>query len=172
MSNRDSLNGEHGPPPESHFGIQATPCEHADTPLEASHSFDHLLGFARCAPPEIPLQDLAELAGRIYGARQIRASYLNSSLLGEPVWDMLLTLYCQRARGELLSVSGLCYSAGVPPTTALRWSQLLEQKNLIVRTPDASDARRAHLTLSDHGQALMSAYLATVYTKLSGPRPG
>lgn len=172
MNNRDFLDGEHGPPRESHIRIQAAPPEDADATVEASHSFDHLLGFARCAPPEIPLQDLAELAGRIYRARQVRASYLNSSLLGEPVWDMLLTLYCHRARGELLSVSGLCYSAGVPATTALRWSQLLEQKNLIVRTPDSSDARRAHLALSDHGQALMSAYLATVYSKLSGPRTG
>ena len=118
-------------------------------------------------PSDIPQKNLAELAERIYRSRQIRASFLHSSLLGEPVWDMLLTLYFQGARGEPLSVSGLCYSAGVPPTTALRWAQLLEQKQLIIRTPDAKDARRAHLTLSDHGHALMSAYLATVYNKLS-----
>lgn len=170
MSDRGSIPGAQHSHREPITGSNLAEPGRVDPGPDATENFEYLLGYERCAPPEIPLADLAELAERIYDARQVRASFLNSSLLGEPVWDMLLTLFCQRARGEPLSVSGLCYSAGVPPTTALRWSQLLEQKKLIVRTPDASDARRAHLTLSDHGHALMSAYLASVYTKLSSPR--
>lgn len=169
MNDSDSAKGQHGPPLGSQTGLHVARFKHADSVMDVTHRVDDLLGFARSAPPDIPVQNLAELAGRIYRARQIRASFLNNSLLGEPVWDMLLTLYCQRARGEPLSVSGLCYSAGVPPTTALRWLHLLEHKKLIDRTPDASDARRAYLTLSDHGLAVMSAYLATIYAKLGGP---
>ena len=167
MSDRGSIPGAHC---DLHIATNLAEPGPVALKNESMHDFDHVLGSEHCPPPEIPVEELAELAERIYEARKVRASFLNGSLLGEPVWDMLLTLFCQRARSEPLSVSGLCYSAGVPPTTALRWSHLLEQKKLIVRTPDASDARRAHLTLSDHGHALMSAYLASVYTKLSSPR--
>lgn len=152
--------------------VDPFPADRSDSGTTARCDLDRLIVLDDHCPSEISQQDLAELAERIYRSRQIRASFLHSSLLGEPVWDMLLTLYFQGARREPLSVSGLCYSAGVPPTTALRWAQLLEQKQLIVRTPDATDARRAHLTLSDHGHALMSAYLATVYEKFSRPHGG
>ena len=136
-----------------------------DLAFDGAPAPDHHVGFGSGAPPDIAPERLAELAHRIYKARRLRAAFLNNSLFGEPVWDMLLALYCQNAAGEPLSISGLCYSADVPATTALRWSSLLEQKNLIVRTRDLRDARRAHVKLSDHGHALMSAYLATIFEK-------
>ena len=48
--------------------------------------------------------DLVALACKIYNARRIRDRYLSASMLGEPVWDMLLALYCFSAKGEALSV--------------------------------------------------------------------
>lgn len=84
-------------------------------------------------------------------------------MLGEPVWDMLLALYCFTARGETLSVSALCQSAGVPPTTALRWENVMEEKGLIERTRDKTDARRIFISLSSKAKAIMDEYLTIYY---------
>lgn len=107
-------------------------------------------------------EHLGELAFRIYEARRHRASFLSVSMLGEPVWDMLLALYCFGARGEMLWVSGLCGCAGVSRTTALRWIAVMEQKGLVVRVKDTTDARRAFVRLSDSGGKLMESYLRSI----------
>ena len=127
------------------------------------------LDVAGMEPDETLTDDqLAELACRIYESRRVRARFLSSSLLGEPVWDMLLALYCFSSRGEVMSISGLCYASGVPPTTALRWSRVMEQRNLISRSKDQLDARRAWIALTDEGATLMKRYLASVHKGLTG----
>lgn len=121
-----------------------------------------LAQFAKAASESSPGDKLVELAGKIYHGRRLRDRYLNTSLLGEPVWDMLLALYCFSASGKALSVSGLCHSAGVPQTTALRWIQVMEQKKLIRRTKDWDDGRRTLLSLTDETKQLLDDYLATL----------
>ena len=80
-----------------------------------------LIELARTASgEEIPKDQLTALACRMYDARRARAKFLPNSMLGEPVWDMLLALYCLPSRNMRLSITGLCHAAGVPPTTALR----------------------------------------------------
>jgi DNA-binding MarR family transcriptional regulator len=127
---------------------------------------NRLFDVANASGEDRPREQLTELAARIYETRRTRDRFLQGSLFGEPVWDMLLSLYCGAARGEKISVSGLCFAAGVPQTTALRWTQLLEQKKLIERSPDPNDKRRVFLSLSEQGDKLMSAYLASIYTKM------
>lgn len=112
---------------------------------------------------EIPEEQLTALACRMYDARRARARFLPNSMLGEPVWDMLLALYCLPSRNERLSISGLCHAAGVPQTTALRWVSLMEERGLIDRRDDPADRRRTHVLLSEKGHALMSTYLASIY---------
>ena len=107
-------------------------------------------------------QKLVELACQLYQTRRLRNRFINHSLLGEPVWDMLLALYCFSGRGEALSVSGLCHAAGVPQTTALRWVQIMEQKKLIKRSKDSSDGRRAYVSLTDDSKKLLEDYLNTI----------
>jgi DNA-binding MarR family transcriptional regulator len=99
--------------------------------------------------------ELVELACRIYESRRRRARYLSPSLLGEPVWDMLLALYCFSARGRRISVSSLCYASGVPQTTALRWIGVMEKRCLIARSKDHLDGRRYYLLLADKGKEVM-----------------
>jgi DNA-binding MarR family transcriptional regulator len=114
----------------------------------------------------VPRAKLTKLACVMYETRRTRSRFLNGTLLGEPVWDMLLALYCLASRGEALSVSGLCLAADVPPTTALRWAQLMEQKKLIERKRDPKDGRRTYLSLTDEGDAVLSAYLSSIYGKM------
>lgn len=108
-------------------------------------------------------EQLVDLACDIYNGRRLRNRFLNDDMLGEPVWDMLLALYCFGARGENLSVSALCQSAGVPATTALRWENIMEQKGLIERQRDKTDARRVFMSLTDKAKAMMDEYLSIYY---------
>ena len=61
-------------------------------------------------------QKLVDLACRIFETRRERSRFFTNSLLGEPVWDMLLALYCLAAQGSSLTITGLSRVAAVPPT--------------------------------------------------------
>ncbi len=119
------------------------------------------------AGAELSDDELVELACRIYESRRQRSRYLNSSLLGEPVWDMLLALYCFTTRGRRMSVSSLCYASGVPQTTALRWVSVMEERELIARSRDRKDGRRYYLVLADKGRDVMQAYLRQTHGVMS-----
>jgi DNA-binding MarR family transcriptional regulator len=122
-----------------------------------------LVELAKTDQGEAAREELIDLARWLYDGRRARDRHLTSSLLGEPVWDMLLALYCLPPRGEQLSVSSLCYAAGVPQTTALRWIQLMEERDLVERHRDPADARRTHVTLSREGERVMTACLQRLY---------
>ena len=152
------------------------PARHYEVTVETdAEGLDHLtLGrlveLARShQDEEISDEQLTVLAYRMYDARRARARFLPNSMLGEPVWDMLLALYCLPSRNERLSISGLCHAAGVPPTTALRWVNLMGERDLIDRKDDPDDRRRTHVVLSERGRALMSTYLASVYRSVKVP---
>ena len=124
---------------------------------------DHSLEVER----NVMCEEAVALACSMYEMRRLRTRFLSASILGEPVWDMLLALYCFTARREALSVSGLCHAANVPSTTALRWVQLLEQKNIIIRSKDRHDARRTFLTLTTRGEEMMTGYLTAAQGRMS-----
>ncbi len=117
---------------------------------------------------ERPRAQLVELACGIYEARRSRGRFFNSELFGEPVWDMLLALFCVPAQRENLSITGLCYSVDVPPTTGLRCVKKMERGGLIIRRPDPLDGRRIYMQLTDKGETLMNNYLSANYHRLSG----
>jgi DNA-binding MarR family transcriptional regulator len=110
--------------------------------------------------------ELVRLATQIHKLRQARSRFLSSSLFGEPAWDMMLALYCLPPGKPNLSVSKLCYAAGVPGSTALRWTQILEANNLIRRSPDPCDRRRFFVTLSTAGEEFMSRSLRPAWHEL------
>jgi DNA-binding MarR family transcriptional regulator len=118
------------------------------------------------AGADLSEDELTELACQIYEARRVRARFLSMSLLGEPVWDMLLALFCFSARGRRLSVSSLCFASGVPSTTALRWVGVMEERDLIKRSKDIHDGRRTYLVLTEQGNRVMQGYLRSVHDSL------
>ncbi len=115
-------------------------------------------------------KELRWLACRIYEARRTREKHLEPKLFGEPAWDKLLALFHMPARGEMLSVTGLCHASGVALTTALRWQQILRDENLIERGPSGTDARRQIVRLTPKGRTLMSDYLTRLYS-FDSPMP-
>jgi DNA-binding MarR family transcriptional regulator len=104
----------------------------------------------------------ASKALSIYRARQARSATFgaNSDLFADPAWDILLDLFSARELGRRVSISSACIAANVPPTTALRWLGMLEERNLIERRADERDRRRSYVHLTDATYAAMRDWLA------------
>jgi len=83
-----------------------------------------------------------------YDTRMARPNHLPRELFGEPGWDMLLFLFIQQVRGELVLVTRLCNASGVPPTTALRYIDILASHGLIEKSKSETDSRRVYVQLA------------------------
>lgn len=88
-------------------------------------------------------------------ARDARDEAFGDGLFSDPAWDMLLELYIAHERGVQISVGSLCRASNVPASTAIRWIGVLEERGLVVRSPDKRDRRRFWVSLSDRGLANM-----------------
>ena len=75
-----------------------------------------------------------------------------------PGWDILLDLYAHALEGRRVSITSSCIASGVPPTTALRYLQVLEEAGLIERVDDRVDRRRSFLSLTSETRNLMRQY--------------
>ncbi|MEJ5978587.1 hypothetical protein WG901_18185 [Novosphingobium sp. PS1R-30] len=115
-----------------------------------------------------PLQpNLAKLAKVLYASRAKRRKFLTAELLSEPAWDILLDLYINHAEGRSLRTTSVCLASNSPPTTALRWIGVLEQKRLIAREGSAQDQRAKDVRLTPRGveaveQCLMQYWIGLV----------
>lgn len=98
----------------------------------------------------------------ILNRRRARDQFFDGDLFADPAWDILLELYAAELGQRRISVSNVCVSASVPATTALRWINHLESKDLVRRKPDPLDGRRVFLSLSGSGIAAMERYFAAV----------
>lgn len=94
--------------------------------------------------------------------RRNRDRFFKAELFADPAWDILLELYASHLGQQRISVSSLCYSAAVPPTTALRWIANIEENGLIDRRADPTDGRRVFVQLTFAGQEAMANYFRTV----------
>jgi DNA-binding MarR family transcriptional regulator len=117
----------------------------ADKILDEAHPWDH--------PEADPKYRLVCQA--IY-ARQARKRYLDADLLGEPVWDILLSLYRDRIAGASVTVESASAATGLPASTATRWLSVLEHRGLIARHK-AHDEQLFELT--DQALGKLEAYV-------------
>ena len=86
-------------------------------------------------------QLITATAKAMYRARRRRPRHfaMLERDFGEPVWDVMLDLFIAGREKRRVSVSSACIAADVPPTTALRWIQHLEEQAIVVREPDPLD---------------------------------
>ena len=103
-----------------------------------------------------PSPRLAQLHRR----RRSRALFFDESLFGEPAWDVLLDLFIAAKERKRVPVTSACIGAAVPTTTALRWLTILEDRGLVLREADPTDARRIFVRLTADAYAKMVAYFA------------
>lgn len=92
-------------------------------------------------------RSVIDYADRVRRIRIRRNEMLGLTSLRDPVWDMLLDLLVARDRNDQTSIGSLCQGSGVPPTTALRHLEQLEQQGMIERWPDPEDQRRTLVRL-------------------------
>jgi DNA-binding MarR family transcriptional regulator len=81
-------------------------------------------------------------------------------MFGEAAWDMLLALYVTEMSGARHTVSGLVDLSGVPPTTALRWLDFLEQEQLVARRPNPLDGRVFFIEITEKAREALDAYFS------------
>lgn len=103
---------------------------------------------------------LITAAAEIYAMRRARDRHMPDGLASEPAWDMLLALYSEEP--AKLPVSSLCYSSGVPMTTALRWIGVLESQGLVKRSRHERDARINLLSLTSEGSGVVERCLKAI----------
>lgn len=108
---------------------------------------------------EIDEPRLAAIARQVYAMRRARMRFIDSNLLGEPGWDILLDLFIHRAAGKRVPVTNACLGAAVPQTTALRWITLLQEAGLVRRRPSEVDRRSHYIELTDRGIKAVAACL-------------
>ena len=97
---------------------------------------------------------------KIIDARRLRASFFDSHLFADPAWDILLDLYPAHLAQQRICVTSVCFGAGVPVSTALRWLNALEERNLAKRSQDPLDGRRFFVALTDEGADAMAKYFS------------
>jgi DNA-binding MarR family transcriptional regulator len=102
---------------------------------------------------------------KIIDARRLRTKFFDANLFADPAWDILLDLYRAHLAQQRICITSVCFGAGVPVSTALRWLNALEERNLAKRTQDPLDGRRFFVSLTDKGAKAMAGYFA------AGARP-
>ena len=97
---------------------------------------------------------------KIIEARRLRAKFFDENLFADPAWDILLDLYRAHLAQQRISVTSVCFGAGVPVSTALRWLNALEERGLARRSQDPLDGRRFFVELTQSGVSAMAGYFA------------
>jgi len=105
---------------------------------------------------------LMRVAHEIYAERRRRDRMFPPDLFGEPSWDILLDLFIAGRQDRRVPTTSACIGSHVPPTTALRWLRILEQRGLIERENDRRDGRRTFVRLSPTGVTMMESFLGSM----------
>jgi len=119
-------------------------------------------------PPPIGASDgadaslLLETAVRVYAIRRERDRIFGelAALFRDPAWDIMIDLFIHSLAGKPAFVGGAAIASRIPGTTALRYISHLVEAGLVERRPDPMDGRRAQLSLTGRGMALMREALA------------
>jgi DNA-binding MarR family transcriptional regulator len=97
-------------------------------------------------------------ASRVLFFRELRQELFNTSIFGEPGWEILLALYVGDNDRRRLSIGQLSEVSNVPLTTALRWLTYLEEQDLIDRSSSGFDQRVVNIELSENGRSCLDRY--------------
>lgn len=95
---------------------------------------------------------------RMIQQRQMRSQFFASGLFADPAWDMLLDLAVAAKEYRQVSVTSLSIASCTPPTTALRWIDVLIEEGLVDRVEDPIDRTLVFVALTDEGLMALAGY--------------
>ena len=98
-------------------------------------------------------------AGELLNARRRREKFIPADFLGEPAWDILLEAFYRQACAQSTQVKTLLLASGVPPTTALRWIDVLTARDFLVKQQSKTDKRVNRIAMTEHGYNTMRSQL-------------
>jgi hypothetical protein len=109
--------------------------------------------------PDSERELLRRRAQATFELRQLRKRFLNPKMLGEPAFDMLLTLYAEPSCGTT-SVGSICSLIDTPISVVLRWLNFLVNEGLVLKmeTAGADDPDAIAATLTDKGRIVLDEY--------------
>ena len=107
----------------------------------------------------IPKLRLLQRAGEILADRRRRVLRFGKGMFGEPAWDILLQLYISEG-GHRQTISAISELSGASRSTALRWIDYLDNRELISRKAHPTDRRMAFVELTDKGRVALELYLS------------
>lgn len=87
--------------------------------------------------------------------RDERDKLLGGDLFFDPAWNMLLDAYVNDLEGRKLIVNDVCVASRVPSTTAIRWLNLLVERELVVRHADPVDRRRSFVEITEKARVIV-----------------
>lgn len=99
-------------------------------------------------------------------AHRMLGERLGRDLYAVPALDMLLDLYLLNDR-KPRSLSNLCGASTTPIRTALRTINRMVDRDLLIRTPDLSDARRTNVELAHNAVVLLDGYFDTLRSDIA-----
>ncbi len=112
--------------------------------------------------PRRPAQ-LLDCAQFLATCRDDRAAVLDTGLLTDTAWDIILAAYVAEAEGRAITINTLAAQLDLQPARALRWINILLAKRIVeieTRQADAVSAKAFLLTASAHRR--LETYLAKV----------
>lgn len=115
------------------------------------------------APEGAPTdEELLPFVRLIKLSRQKRSQFLNSKLLSDPAWDMLLELTSAALENTPVPTASVCAATNAPFSTALRYIRQMVDAGLLRSWLDPTDKRRTMLELEPATLALMKDYLTSI----------
>ena len=111
------------------------------------------------SPDVMPPEALLARAQYILRVRRSRERLLGRAIIGEPAFDLLLCLYVRSGQRET-SLTSLAKPAGIPYSSAMRWTAYLADKGLVERSESEFDRRATSVHLTPAGRAVMDELLA------------
>lgn len=112
---------------------------------------------------------LGRFAAIVYEQRRRRERFLPGDLFADPAWDLLLYLFIAGAEGRTVSASSVCIALAIPESSAVRWIDLLVDRDLVSRKNDEVDKQRIFIALSDKGFRAMRGYFESVANDVRTP---
>jgi len=100
-------------------------------------------------------------ASQIYAARrEVDKVFGMEGFATSPAWDILLDLYVAADTEREISITSACIGAACPPTTGLRWIQVLDSMHLLTREQDRDDRRRVIVKITEGGKVKVARALS------------